>query len=490
VLAERALLVELLLPRGHVLGRIADYEHAAGLAELLVCAAPDDGAAWLARARTRATFHRFAEALADLDAAGRRGADQATPEAERAAILQAVVCYAEALVLRRTAAERRPDFTTLGALAVLEAERGEVAQAERLFTEARRRYRGVSPFPVASLDFRRGLMWLGQRDLHTARAWFDAAVQRVPAYAPALGHLAEVDAALGARDAAIDRLRPLAASSDAPEYAASLASVLSDAGQPLEAEPWRRSAAARYDELVVRHPEAFVDHAAEFWLTVGGDRPKGLQLVVRNHVPVDPRAPPRRSERLVACRPRHVHTRSKGNSDMTPPHRPGLQLGARTEFFVIGDVIPGHEDALRQVLAEHINNPLTQAAVDEIGTLHEARFVLLDGGKRLVFCSSFDGSWDEYIGDFATTAIGQDFDQTWAHAHGYPGVKSPAVKDWFAAHQVEAGNFVCGYPEPTVKQVWKALALQKAFQQVLDTPGADQALQQPALKPLLDMAAD
>lgn len=28
------------------------------------------------------------------------------------------------------------------------------------------------------------------------------------------------------------------------------------------------SAAARYDELVVRHPEAFVDHAAEFWLTV------------------------------------------------------------------------------------------------------------------------------------------------------------------------------------------------------------------------------
>jgi tetratricopeptide (TPR) repeat protein len=487
--AEPALLVELLLPRGHVLGRIADYEHAAGLAELLVCAAPDDGAAWLARARTRASFHRFAEALADLDAAGRRGADQATPEAERAAILQAVVCYAEALVLRRTAAERRPDFTTLGALAVLEAERGEVAQAERLFTEARRRYRGVSPFPVASFDFRRGLMWLGQRDLHTARAWFDAAVQRVPAYAPALGHLAEVDAALGARDAAIDRLRPLAASSDAPEYAASLASVLSDAGQPLEAEPWRRSAAARYDELVVRHPEAFVDHAAEFWLTVG-DRPKGLQLVVGNHVPVDPRAPPRRSERLVACRPRHVHTRSKGNSDMTPPHRPGLQLGARTEFCVIADVIPGHEDALRQVLAEHINNPLTQAAVDEIGTLHEARFVLLDGGKRLMFCSSFDGSWDEYIDDFAATSIGQDFDQTWAHAHGYPGVKSPAVKDWFQAHAVQAGNFILAYPEPTVKQVWKALALQKAFQQVLDTPGADQALQQPALKPLLDMAAD
>ena len=148
-MAEQALLVDLLLLRGEVLGRIADYERAAELAEVLVRDAPDDGAAWLARARTRATFHRFAEALADLDAAGRRGADRAAVDAERAAILQAVGCYAEALVLRRTAAERRPDFATLGALAVLEAERGEVAEAESLFTEARRRYRGVSPFPVA-----------------------------------------------------------------------------------------------------------------------------------------------------------------------------------------------------------------------------------------------------------------------------------------------------------------------------------------------------
>ena len=192
-------------------------------------------------------------------------------------------------MLRRNAAERRPDFATLGALAVLEAERGEVTEAERLFTEARRRYRGVSPFPVASLDFRRGLMWLGERDLPAARAWFDAAVGRVPAYAPALGHLAEVDAALGARDAAIDRLRPLAVSSDDPEYAATLAGVLSDAGHPQEAEHWRISAAARYDELVLRHPEAFVDHAADFWLTVGGDRPKGRQLACGSHEPGNPR---------------------------------------------------------------------------------------------------------------------------------------------------------------------------------------------------------
>ena len=106
-----------------------------------------------------------------------------------------------------------------------------------------------------------------------------------------MGHRAEVDAALGARDAAINRLRPLAASSDDPEYAASLASVLSDAGQPVEAEPWRMSAAARYDELMLRHPEAFFDHAAEFWLTVGGDSAKGAPAGSWNHISRATRAP-------------------------------------------------------------------------------------------------------------------------------------------------------------------------------------------------------
>ena len=131
MLAERALLVELLLLRGHVLGCIADDERAAELAQVLVRDAPDDGTAWLARAKTRAAFHRFSRPFADFDAAGRCGADQATLDAERAAILQAVGCYAEALVLRRTAAERWPDFTTLGALAVLEAERGGTAGASQ-----------------------------------------------------------------------------------------------------------------------------------------------------------------------------------------------------------------------------------------------------------------------------------------------------------------------------------------------------------------------
>lgn len=88
---QQVLLADLLLLRGHVLGCVADYERAAELAEQLVRDAPHDGTALLARART--TFHRFPEALADLDAAARSGVERDTLDAERAAIFQAVGCH-------------------------------------------------------------------------------------------------------------------------------------------------------------------------------------------------------------------------------------------------------------------------------------------------------------------------------------------------------------------------------------------------------------
>lgn len=149
--AQQAVLVDLLTRR---------YERAAQLSEQMVRNAPDDSAALLARAPTRATLHRFAEAMADLDAAGRAGAEQATLDAERASILQAVGCHAEAHALLRSAASHQSGFTMLSALAVFQAERRETAEAEHLFDEARAAHRGVSPFPLAQLDFRRGVMWL------------------------------------------------------------------------------------------------------------------------------------------------------------------------------------------------------------------------------------------------------------------------------------------------------------------------------------------
>ncbi|MCX4515357.1 tetratricopeptide repeat protein [Streptomyces sp. NBC_01619] len=280
--AQGASLIDLLNLRGHILGRVADYERAAELAERLVHVAPEDGTALLARARTRATLHRFAEAVADLGEAGRSGADEAALDAERAVVLQALGYYADAMALIRKGADRQSDFTTLGALAVLQAERGEVTEAEDLFGDARRHYRGTSPFPLAQLDFRRGVMWHREGDLDAARACYEAARRRVPDYAPALGHLAEVELLRGSPPAAVALLRPLTRTSDDPEYASHLAAALHAGGRVHEAQQWRERAVTGYDDLVVRHPEAYADHAAEFWLTVGADADRGLELALQN----------------------------------------------------------------------------------------------------------------------------------------------------------------------------------------------------------------
>jgi tetratricopeptide (TPR) repeat protein len=279
---ERAELVELIALRGQVLGRIADAERAAVLADELVGQVPGDARSFVARARMRGVFHRFASALTDLDTGAALGGDRIDLDAERAAIYQALGRYDEALAIRRLTVDSHADFSALAALAGIYGERGELDEAERWFEAATRCYRSTSPFPLAMLEFQRGQLWMEHDDLRCARAWYGAAVRRLPAYVPAQGHLAELDAALGETAAAIARLRPLALASDDPDYATQLARILSAAGQTEEAQTWRGKAEARYDELLARHQDAFADHAAEFWLTIGGDPERALRLARQN----------------------------------------------------------------------------------------------------------------------------------------------------------------------------------------------------------------
>jgi tetratricopeptide (TPR) repeat protein len=278
--AEAATLIDLLILRGLILGRISDYERAAQIADCQIGAATTDAAAYVARARTRAVFHRFTDALDDLDQADRISPQDIAAKRERAAILQALGHYHEALATYETA-DRAEQFEQAAALGFW-AERGETDTAQHFYLEGLCSYRGVSPFPLAPLDFQLGVMWMRKDRLSEARACFEAAVRRIPAYVAAQGHLAEVDADLGEPEAAIARLTPLAISSDDPDYAAQLARILGEMGRREESVAWRRMAAARYDELTAAHPAAFADHAAEFWLGAGNDPAKGLRLAEFN----------------------------------------------------------------------------------------------------------------------------------------------------------------------------------------------------------------
>jgi tetratricopeptide (TPR) repeat protein len=274
-------LVALLGMRGQFLGRMTDYDRAESLAEGMVASAPKDPDAYLARASTRATFHRFPDALDDLATAERLGGEASAIASARTAILQATGRYDEALAARAEAARLYPNVTTVGALATVLGERGALAEADARFAEATALYRDVSPFPLCWLHFQQGLMWMRAGDLQRARTLFQAAHDRLPAYAAAAGHLGEVEASLGHPERAVVLLRQAAESSDDPDAAGHLALVLDQQGSRDEAASWRARAAARYKELVERHPEAFADHAAEFWLGAG-DAPRALALARRN----------------------------------------------------------------------------------------------------------------------------------------------------------------------------------------------------------------
>jgi tetratricopeptide (TPR) repeat protein len=277
----RVALVELIAKlglRGQVRGRISDYERADAKAELLVRMYPQLPESYLERAGTRATLHRFAEALADVDEAARRGARGLRVERLRASVYQATGRLDEALELCQKHSAKWQHVSTLSAEASVRADRGETDAAEQLYIEAQYHFPDVSPFVLASLYLQEGLMWQREGRLARARELFSAALERLPDYAPVRSHLAAVEAQLGARDRAVELLRPLLVTSDDPEVAGQLAALYREAGQTAEAERLRAKAVARFDELMAAHPAAFANHAARFWLGIGGDPQKALRL--------------------------------------------------------------------------------------------------------------------------------------------------------------------------------------------------------------------
>src|SRR3954470_1599967 len=172
---------------------------------------------------------------------------------------------------------------------------------------------------------------------------------------------------------------------------------------------------------------------------------------------------------------------------------PGVSVGPTSEFSLFFRVKPGKSESLRAALNELQQTPGYRPGDYgmAITSIHEARFVLFDDDTRLAFITSFDGPWDAYMYDFFTSgptlAV---FEAIFRHTEGYDGVQDvEAVKAFVLGAQETAAAYARNYGG-TVKEVRKAQRVNAAFQQVLDHPDAAAALEQPALKPLLDEAAD
>ena len=259
----------LYLTRAQYFGSLEDYDRALAVGEKAVKLAPNEGEAWLLRAAARQSLHQFDGAEQDLVEAQKHGAEIESAEGMRASILQARGKLDEALALRKRAMEKHATLDSLALYGLVLGEMGRVAEAEQQLTEAQYLYRSVAPIPVAWLYFQFGLLEERNGRPQSARELYQAAIERLPQYAPAIGHLA----GLSEKEAAVKLLQPLVERSDDPEYWGQLAALTGD--QALEAR-----ARKRYDALVAKHPEAFADHAARFWLS--REPKRALALAQRN----------------------------------------------------------------------------------------------------------------------------------------------------------------------------------------------------------------
>lgn len=147
--------------------------------------------------------------------------------------------------------------------------------------------------------------------------------------------------------------------------------------------------------------------------------------------------------------------------------RIGLRQGKVSELTSIVKLKPGGAKRLRALLDVLGNN--FQGA-DAIGTLHDMRFVFLDSDTKLLFATAYDGDWDPYIDDFATK-IPDALDVLFCDAEGYPGMHSPAVRDWIASNQITADAWYVANPNLTVAETRRLERIGKAVDELLDKVG-------------------
>jgi tetratricopeptide (TPR) repeat protein len=270
----RRAVVERRLLRASMFGRASDYDAA------FVVAEGDDDGVDDRRALVLSAVHRFAEAEAALARATMR---DGRPR-DTTGIDLAIGRDLPGVVARREAAVgRRRTFGTLGALASAYAAVGRWDDADRGYRDALAEYRDVSPFPVAAVQFQRGMMWsemAGQPE--RARPLYEEAVARVPGYVVANVHLAELEGERTPHDA-IARLRPFVVAED-PEPRARIAGLVDGVGDPVAAASFTRDAIAGYDALLARHRAAYLDHASELYLGAAGRPATALALAEENLV--------------------------------------------------------------------------------------------------------------------------------------------------------------------------------------------------------------
>ena len=155
-----------------------------------------------------------------------------------------------------------------------------------------------------------------------------------------------------------------------------------------------------------------------------------------------------------------LHERSDPVSTAKPDlaHRDALEVledhGPVNQFTAVGFVKPGWFRALTArlvlfLIAYGVRHIFNRANLAGVKTIHFARWTYLDGGRRVIFASNYDGSVESYNDDFIDK-IAWGLNAVFSNGAGYPSTRWLL---WGGARDESAfKNYLRVHQEPT--QVW------------------------------------
>ena len=96
-----------------------------------------------------------------------------------------------------------------------------------------------------------------------------------------------------------------------------------------------------------------------------------------------------------------------------------------------------------------------------IPTIHFARWVMIDNQKRMLFFSNFDGSWQQYLGDFIDKS-GWGLTAIFSNTENFPTSRylfwggaydEEHFLAWSRYYQIPTHVWYCAYPHLSIKNV-------------------------------------
>jgi hypothetical protein len=139
----------------------------------------------------------------------------------------------------------------------------------------------------------------------------------------------------------------------------------------------------------------------------------------------------------------------------------------QNQLTLVTVIDPQHVQRVHAVMAglgSYATRLAPSGSLIGISTIHFMKWLVIDGDQRLILLSDYDGSWENYIDEFAEMIL-SGLDAIWETSLGYPpdGARDlPAFKRFLRGHQVPAEVFFSAYPDQTILNVASNLRLASA----------------------------